>query len=156
MPIFNQHKDVVLRANADLQIVIAELRRVTMAIDNDVRLAYATVENARARVDEYRDVLIPQRIETVARGQEEVNFMLIGIFELISLKQDEYDSYQGYLEAIRDYWLARADLSLATGTALPSSADIDDESIDVDEFVRPQSGGKDHSGHNMNNERGSQ
>ena len=32
--------------------------------------------------------------------------MLIGAFELIAIKQDEYDTYQGYLEAIGDYWVA--------------------------------------------------
>ena len=81
-----------------MQIAFSEVRRIATDVDNRVRLAYAALENARARIAEYRDVLIPQRIETVARAQEEVNFMLIGIFELIALKQDEYDAYQGYLD----------------------------------------------------------
>lgn len=147
IPIFNQHKDAMLRANSDLKIAISEVRETAVAVDNAVRLAYADLQNARARIEEYRTGLIPQRIETVARAQEEVNYMLVGIFELIALKQDEYDAYQGYLEAIRDYWLARVDLSLAAGTALPSSAHMPDERIHVDEFVRPASGGMDHSGH---------
>jgi len=147
IPIFNQHRDAVLRANADLEIAIIDVRRTMIDVDNQVRLAHATVENARERIDEYRDVLIPQRIETVARGQEEVNFMLIGVFELISLKQDEYDAYQGYLEAIRDYWIARTDLGLAAGTALPSRARIPDEGIDVERFIEPSAQGMDHSGH---------
>ena len=145
VPIFNQHKDTLLRADASLQLAITEVRRLMIGVDNSVRLAYATVENARARVEEFRTGLIPQRIETVAHAQEEVNFMLIGIFELIAFKQDEYDAYQGYLEAIRDYWLARADLTLATGGTLPSSGQMGKQRVDVDEFVRPKSGGMDHS-----------
>ncbi|MDH4054788.1 MAG: TolC family protein [Gammaproteobacteria bacterium] len=147
IPIFNQHKDLLLRADAELQIAVYAVRETAIAVDNSVRLAYANLVNARARIEEYRTGLIPQRIETVARGQEEVNFMLIGIFELIALKQDEYDAYQGYLETIRDYWLARVDLSLATGAALPSNAQIREERIDVQEFVQPVTGGMDHSGH---------
>lgn len=147
VPILNQHKDVVLRANAELQIALTDVRRIANDVDNGVRLAYAKLQNARSRIDEYRDVLIPQQIETVARAQEEVNFMLIGIFELIALKQDEYDAYQGYLGAIRDYWIARADLALATGTTLPSSTRIGDERIDVDEFLRPRAPATDHSTH---------
>ena len=112
-----------------------------------MRLAYATLENAKSRVTEYRNGLIPQRVEAVARAQEEVNFMLIGIFELIAIKQQEYDAYQGYLEAIRDYWHARVKLKLATGNSLPSSAQIGDQRIDVEDFIRPQPGGMDHSGH---------
>lgn len=147
IPLFNQHGDAVLRADADLQIALYDVVRIAADVDNGVRLANASVRNARARIAEYRNTLIPQRIETVARAQEQVNYMLIGIFELIALKQDEYDAYQGYLEAIRDYWLARADLSYAIGATLPSNLDIENRQIDVEEFLRPQSNGMDHSGH---------
>lgn len=146
VPLFNQHKDALLRADADLQVAISDVRRLTLHVDNSVRLAYAGLNNARARVEEYRQGLIPQRVEAVARAQEEVNYMLIGIFELIALKQDEYDAYQGYLEAIRDYWLARADLSLAAGGSLPGSAQDVEQRIDVGEFIAPTPGGKDQPG----------
>ncbi|MDA0705719.1 MAG: TolC family protein [Proteobacteria bacterium] len=146
VPIFDQHRDAVLRADAELQIAISEVRRATIDVDNSVRLASAALENMRARIKEYQTTLIPQRVEAVARAQEEVNFMLIGIFELITLKQDEYDAYQGYLEAIGDYWVARADLALAVGASLPSTASIGSELIDVDQFVQPQSGEHNHGG----------
>jgi len=146
VPIFNQHEDALLRANADLQIAIADVERLSTAIENSVRLAYAATENAKARVVEYRDRLIPARIAAVARAQEEESFMLIGIFELLATKQQEYDAYQGYLETVRDYWLARTELARAVGNTLPSSANIGSKHLDVDEYVRPKTGGK-HSGH---------
>lgn len=147
IPIFNQHRDDLLRADAELQIAVAEARQVSNDVDNRVRLAYAAIENTSARVLEFRDVLIPQRMAAVQRAQEEVNYMLIGIFELISLKQDEYDAYQGYLEAVRDYWLARANLSEAVGNSLPGSADTSDEVIGIEDLIRPSAAGKGHSGH---------
>lgn len=146
VPIFNQHKDAVLRANADLQIAIADVERLSTAIENGVRLSYAATKNANARAVEYRDSLIPARVAAVARAQEEESFMLIGIFELLATKQQEYDAYQGYLEAVRDYWLARAELTRAVGNTLPSSANIGSKRLDVDEYIRPKTGGK-HSGH---------
>ena len=73
--------------------------------------------------------------------------MLIGVFELLALKQEEYDAYAGYLGSIRDYWIARADLALATGTRLPSSARIGDDRIDAEEFLRPRGPAMDHSTH---------
>jgi cobalt-zinc-cadmium efflux system outer membrane protein len=147
VPIFNQHQDALLRTNTELQIAINDVRRITVDVDNSVRLAYANVNNARERVVEYQDVLIPQRVATVASAQQEFSYMLIGAFELIALKQDEYDTYQGYLEAIGDYWVARAELGLATGTVLPSSGQIGEQRVDVDQFTRPASGGMDHSAH---------
>jgi cobalt-zinc-cadmium efflux system outer membrane protein len=147
IPLFNQHQDALLRADTELQLAVNEVRRIATDVDNSVRLAYAKVGNARARITEYQDVMIPQRVATVTAAQQEVNYMLIGVFELLALKQDEYDAYQGYLEAIRDYWLARADLGLATGTVLPSNARIGDQRVNVEQFTQPASGGMDHSAH---------
>lgn len=145
VPIFNQHRDAVLRADAELKIAVVEVQRLTTEVDNDVRVAFAALDNARTRVDEYRDVLIPARMDAVARAQEEVNFMLIGVFELISIKQEEYDAYQGYLEAIRDYWLARVDLIAAVGNALPSDSATDRQAIDVRDLIGPRPEDRDES-----------
>jgi len=41
--------------------------------------------------------------------------MLVGAFELILAKQAEYDAYQEYVEAVRDYWVASAELERAVG-----------------------------------------
>jgi cobalt-zinc-cadmium efflux system outer membrane protein len=147
IPIFNQHEDALLRADTELQLAIQDVRRATLDVQNSVRLAYANLNTARARVVEYQDVLIPQRIATVVAAQQEFSFMLIGAFELIALKQDEYDTYQGYFEAIGDYWVARAELGLAIGTALPSNARIGDTSIDAEQFIKPAAGAMDHSAH---------
>lgn len=148
IPVFNTQQNQVLRANADLQMAIAEVRRLTIAVDNEVRLAFAAMQNAQARVTEIREVLIPQRMETVDQAQREVNYMFIGIFELISLKRDEYDTYQNYLESIRDYWVSRTQLGLAVGNELPTTGAAKPNAIDVEEFIRPQEPAMDHSMHN--------
>ncbi len=147
VPIFSRHKDARLRAMAELRIAEAEVERLRIAIDNEIRLAYAGLANARDRIAEYREFLIPARVEAVARAQEEVNFMLIGIFELIGLKQREYDAYQGYLEAVRDYWLARADLGLAVGSALPAAGGEGGGRLRVQDLLAPPGSKMDHSGH---------
>ena len=151
VPLFNQGQDVKLRVNTELVIAIAEVEQLTLEIENNVRLAYASTINSKEKVNTYKHDLIPARIEAVARAQEEENFMLIGIFELLETKQDEYDTYQGYLEGVRDYWLARTDLSLAVGNTLPSSAHVGKEYLDVEEYLAPKSSGVDHSKHSMEN-----
>lgn len=147
IPIFTQNRDRNIRANAELQTAIAEVQRLKTNVENKVRLAHAATQNTKARVNEYRERLIPARIETVARAQEEENFMLIGIFELLATKQEEYDTYQGYLEVVRDYWLARTELARAVGNTLPSSAQVSEEHLDVEEYLTPKTNGTDHSGH---------
>lgn len=51
--------------------------------------------------------------------QQDVNYMLEGPFHLLEVKQQAYDAYQGYIEAVRDYWLARAELGREVGARLP-------------------------------------
>lgn len=150
IPIFTQNRDKQLRADAELKIAITEVQRLNVVIENAVRLAHAGTQNTKARVNEYREKLIPARIEAVLRAQEEENFMLIGIFELLETKQQEYDAYQGYLKVVRDYWLARTELTRAVGNTLPSSANISKEHLNVEDYLTPKSNAVDHSTHNMN------
>lgn len=147
VPVFTQNRDSKLRIDAELKIAVAEVERLMLSIENDVRLAHAATHNTKARVAEYQQSLIPARIEIVERAQEEEAYMLIGIFELLETKQEEYDTYQSYLEIVRDYWLARVELARAVGTTLPSSSHIETQVLDVKDYIAPKEDAVDHSGH---------
>ena len=82
----------------------------------------------------------------VARTQEQVNYMLVGAFDVLRAKQDEYTAYQQYLEAVRDYWRARVELSRAIGTRLPSDASIGEANVVPEVPVEPPAG-EGHSHH---------
>jgi len=140
LPIFNQGKGRVAKADAALQEAEAELRLLEIEISNGVRRASADVAAAKARAEQYRQSLIPLREAIVARAQEEVNFMLKGQFELLLAKQQEYDAYQGYLEAVRDYWLGRVELAREVGAPLPSSGKIGEATLDAETLTRPKGG----------------
>ena len=122
LPIFNQGQAKVSRVEALLALSRARLAEIEIASDNAVRLGAERVRILRDIIATHRDALIPQRESVVARSQEQQNFMIIGVFELIQAKRQEYDAYQSYLEAIRDYWLARVELGRAVGGRLPSDA----------------------------------
>jgi cobalt-zinc-cadmium efflux system outer membrane protein len=141
LPIFNQGKGRVARAEADLQLAEAELRALEVEISNSLWRAAAEVEAAKTRAEHYRQSLIPLREAIVARTQEQVNYMLVGQFELLLVKQQEYDAYQGYLEVVRDYWIARTELARAVGAQLPSSSRATGEILDAEELTRPKDTG---------------
>lgn len=151
LPIFNRRAGTVARAEAELQIAEAELAGLEVDAATGIQAALADVENARTRAEAYRAALIPQRESVVARTQELQNYMIVGQFELLAAKQAEYDAYQGYLEAVRDYWLARTELMRQVGAPLPSSAAATGPTLDVDVLIAPkESGMKDmHEGHDM-------
>lgn len=146
LPLFNQGQAAIARAQAQLEISRADLAQLELAIDNDVRLGVERVAAMRGIAQDYRDALVPQREAAVARQLERFNYMLIGAFELLLTKQQEYDAYQGYLEAVRDYWLARVDLARAIGTRLPSETAIGERTIGVEAIVAPPQAGEGHGG----------
>lgn len=146
IPIFTQNRDQQLRAEAELRIAIANVQGLRNEVDNDVRLAHADVQQARERISEYRNMLIPQRVETVARAQEELNFMLVGVFEVLALKQQEYAAYVAYLQAVQDYWQSRARLAMVTGSSLPSTQAVKNQAIDTSELLQNPPDDTDHSG----------
>ena len=129
LPIFNQGQGTIARARARLQDSRARLQALELGVDTAVRLGTDRIQAARAVLEDYRSALIPERETVVARTQENVNYMFVGAFDLLLAKQQEYEAYQGYLEAVRDYWLARVDLMRAVGTQLPSERTVPEPSV---------------------------
>lgn len=165
IPLFNQGQAAIARAEAQLEIGRSSLASLEVQIDNDVLLGRERVAAMRSIVEDYRSALVPQREAIVARQQERTNFMLSGAFELLLSRQQEFDAYAAYLDAVRDYWLARNELGRAIGTALPSDASVGARVIGVDALLAPPADsamphmhhgesmetmpGMDHSGHAM-------
>lgn len=153
LPIFNQGQAKVARAQALLAEARARVAMAELGADNAIRLGAQQVRDLSEVVAIHRDALIPQRETVVRRSQQEQNFMLIGVFELIQAKVKEYDAYEGYLVAVRDYWLARVELMRAVGQRLPSDAAVAARTPSVQDILTPNADeampGMDPSGHDM-------
>ena len=80
---------------------------------------------ARQLVDQYRTVLVPLRERIVTLSQQEFEAMLLGVYQLILAKQSEVNTYREYIEAVRDYWLARGDLERTVGGRLGRGVEAD-------------------------------
>lgn len=121
IPLFDQRRGAIAKLEAMKRQ--AEEHQQELAIDarSDVRAADARVKNRRALVDEYASKVVPLREQNVKLGQQEHDAMLIGLYQLVALKQAQWDAYRNQIEATRDYWIARADLDRATGTRLPGA-----------------------------------
>ncbi len=131
LPLFNQGGGNLLRAHASLETAQANLAGLETEIGNDMVVRYAALQAAQANVEEYRQRLVPLRERIVNLSQEQQTFMLIGTFELLSVKQEEMDTYQAYLEAVRDFWIAHTELRRAAGGKLPAGIDATDTGISV-------------------------
>ncbi len=145
IPVFDWRGDRAMRDQAALERAVIELKSLALGVENEVRHAHAALTAAAAGVGEYRFELVPQRQAVVARTQEEVNFMVAGVFELLVAKRQEYEAWQGYLESVRDYWQARVALARAVGDSLPPPADAG--SLDLDTLFGDPHAHHHHGGH---------
>jgi cobalt-zinc-cadmium efflux system outer membrane protein len=50
--------------------------------------------------------------------------MLLSVFQLLLAKQAEVDAYRRYIEAVRDYWIARVELERAAGGTLKAMPNV--------------------------------
>jgi len=119
LPLFDQGQGALERAKAELLQARAELDAKVHSIHDAARVGVEQLSLAAMIADRYRAELLPAHEAIVARTEERVNYMLVGVFELLAAKQQEYEAYQAYLEAVRDYWIARAELRGAVGGRLP-------------------------------------
>lgn len=148
LPLFQQGQAGIARARAEQTLAQGRITELELALERQVRIGRARLDSQREIVDAYRSALLPQREAIVAGEQERYNFMLIGAFELIAAKQQEYDAWQGYLKAIRDYWLARVELERSVGGRLPGDDTGPREPAPgVDDILRPADGGHEHHHH---------
>lgn len=145
LPLFNWGSGRVARAQAALDTAEARLAGLELDASNEIAQAHAALLNAKTRAERLRTRLIPEREAVVEQMQLEVNYMLIGVFELLAAKQLEYDAYAAYLDAVRDYWQARVQLTQAVGQRLPSSAQEPEAALDALELTTPK-GGESHAG----------
>jgi len=74
----------------------------------------------RDLIEHYLTVILPLRERIVNLTMKEYNYMLTGVFELLQAKQQAFDDYQNYIEAVRDYWITRAQLQRAMGARFQS------------------------------------
>ncbi len=118
LPIFDQKQAEVARLRAQLRAAQHRVDALAVAIRSEVRQARNRLMAARLTVEYYAKSLVPLRERIVALSQEQYNAMLLGVYQLLQAKQNEIDSYREYIEAVRDYWIARADLERAIGTRL--------------------------------------
>lgn len=152
LPLFHQGQARTLRADARLARGRAELAERELAARLGVEEAHGRVQALRGIVSAYAEGIVPDRAEAVERELERYNFMLIGAFELLVAKQAEYTAYAGWIDAVRDYWLARTDLAHAVGGPLPYHAHGEPrQTPDLTGVIAP-AGGHAHHGHHESDE----
>ena len=110
IPIFNSGRAARTRAEGEWLRARHALSAIEGESASRLRSARMTLAEARARVEYYRDVILPRRRRIVELTKLEHNAMLVGIFQLLDARKDEAQAQSDFIEAQREYWGARTDL----------------------------------------------
>jgi cobalt-zinc-cadmium efflux system outer membrane protein len=120
LPIFNQRQADIARLEAQLRRSQNRLTAQAIDIRSEVRSLRNRLVMQRNLINHYRGTVLPLREQIVDLTLKKYNYMLTGAFDLLMAKQQEFEAYQKYLEAVRDYWIIRADMQRSLGGRLPS------------------------------------
>ncbi|MDB6111268.1 MAG: czcC 1 [Pedosphaera sp.] len=119
LPIFDRGQGAIARLQAQYRQAQWQLEALATNVRADVRQARDTMIATRDLTEFYGKIYLPQRIRIVNETLLQYNAMQIGTFELIAAKERELSTEREYVEAWRDYWIARAELEKALGGKLP-------------------------------------
>lgn len=113
IPIFNTGRAARTRAEAQFRRARHAMAALESETSSQLRAARAMLAEARARVEYFRDVIVPRRTRILELTKLEHNAMLVGVFQLLQAKQNEMQARRDYIDAQREYWTARTDLDRA-------------------------------------------
>lgn len=122
IPIFDQGQARNAAATAQLRGALQDYAAHAIELRSTARAARDRLVAARERAAYCREVLLPLRDEILSESQLQYNAMQIGVFQLLAAKRDVIEAGVQYIEALRDYWVARVHMeSILAGHALPDS-----------------------------------
>jgi outer membrane protein, heavy metal efflux system len=124
IPLFDQGQARLGRTAAELRRIQQEYYSLAVRIRAQARAVRDRLEGATDRAMYYRDILLPLHERIVNEAQLQYNAMQLGPFQLLRAREQQIQTAVAYIEALRDYWLARGDLGQLVSGRLPSSSGI--------------------------------
>ncbi|MDQ3198230.1 MAG: TolC family protein [Verrucomicrobiota bacterium] len=121
LPIFNQGQGEIAKLTAQYRQAQRELEAMAINIRSEVRESRDQLIAARDLTSYIGKRLLPTQQQALNLTLQQYNFMLKGAYDLLLAKQNEVAAERSYIEAWRDYWIARAELERAVGGSLSSS-----------------------------------
>lgn len=89
---------------------------------SEVRLAYRGYRSHYDIARRYQDEVVPLRKRISDENLRRYNAMLIGVFDLLDDAREQIHAVDGSIGALRDFWLAQADLDMALSGPLAAPA----------------------------------
>ena len=115
VPLFNQGQARIAKGEAELRRAERKLEALAIGIRADVRAMHDKLAALRESARFYESEVVPVRRAITAGMLLHYNGMLVGNYELFATRAEQIEAEQKSIEALRDYWMTRAELERAVG-----------------------------------------
>lgn len=123
VPLFDWGQAERAAADARVRRAAATYRGTVLALDSGIRLTQERLNTAREQTTQYQRELMPLQKQLTEETQLHFNAMQLGVFQLLAAKKEELRVRRGFISALRNYWMARAEAEhLMNGRLLRESA----------------------------------
>lgn len=119
LPIFNYGQAARLKLLSQLRQARDHINTLEIQILSEVRESHKLLMSYLGIINDYRSRLLPLQSEILVSSEKFYNVMGLGIDRLLENKRQEVMVYQGYLESVKNYLIARVNLDRALGGYLP-------------------------------------
>ena len=113
IPLFDWGGARVTKAEAIYMQSASLLVETAINARSEAREAYRNYRLTYDIATHYRDEILPTAIRIADENLLRYNGMLIGVFELLSDARAQITSVNGYIESLREFWVADARLQQA-------------------------------------------
>ena len=113
LPLFDWGGARVARAEAIYMQTLHRAAETAINARSEVREAYTGYRSAYDIARHHRDEVVPLNQRIAEENVLRYNGMLIGVFELLADARTQIASVNASIEALRDFWIAQADLDMA-------------------------------------------
>ncbi|WP_373991901.1 TolC family protein [Duganella sp. BuS-21] len=124
IPLFDWGSARVARAEATYMQSVNLLAQVAVDARSEARESYADYRASYDLARHYRDSVVPLRKQISDQTLLRYNGMLMSVFELLSDAREQATAVSGYIAALKDYWIAQANLEAALGGRLPTNKGV--------------------------------
>lgn len=113
LPLFDFGNARAARAESAYLQSVHRTAEVAVNARSEVRESYSAYRTAFDLARHYRDEVVPLRQRISEENLLRYNGMLIGVFELLADAREQIAGVTGYVEALRDHWVAETNLQTA-------------------------------------------
>jgi outer membrane protein TolC len=110
VPLFDRMQGTRIAQESELEGLRERYQANAIEIRASLRATRDRALSAQARVEQYRNTLLPLRERVVQQSLLQYNAMQIGVFQLLQARRDQLEAGRNYVATLHEYWRTRSAL----------------------------------------------